>query len=368
MSNDNQIYDTVLMRDTCGNSRTKVKNYFYYNIYNKKNFIYHSAYDELILLDVLEGSKTQLDYLKRLIPYLIFIAIGALSWIIWIFICSCSKNPRGCLKRYSRANKTTRRICFFIYNGFAFAIIILLLISFIYLNFSKSDLNGTICTLSMLRYEMMYGQSLLAREKFKQPFWYGINSLSDYIQKVQDLLGVLSTNCETIITDLEKNDDNENRYDIFGKNLKNQLEDLYNNYKDLSFINTNPLDLNYKTIPLYISNLGFKENNETYTGKILYDYQIHYEYLIETIINPMLDICSDLVGGNTELIDALQNFKEVISTLEDSMNIITNYITSYLSKYLVNLKNLYFVFFFYIYIINDCYNINTFYSFFYILF
>ena len=348
MSEDKQIYDTVLMRDTCGNARTKVKNYFYYNIYDKKNLKYHSAYDELILLDVLEGSKSQMDYLKRLIPFLLFIAIGALSWIIWIFICSCTNNPRGCLKRYSRANKTTRRICFFIYYGFAFTIIILILISLIYLNFSKSDLNGTICTLAMLRYEMMYGQSLLAREKFKKPFWYGITSLSEYIQKVQDLLGDLATNCGTINSDVNliKDANNENNYDVLGKQLKEQLEILYENYKDKSFSNTNPLDPNYKTIPLYISNLGFKENNETYTGKILYDYQIHYEYLIETIINPMIDICSNLAGGNTELIDALQNFKEVISTLEDSMNIITNYITSYLSKYLVNLKNLYFVFFF----------------------
>ena len=347
MSTEKQIYDTVLMRDTCGNARTKVKNYFYYNIYDKKNFIYHSAYDELTLLDVLEGSKSQLEYLKSLIPFLLIIAIGALSWIIWIFICCCSNNPRGCLKRYSRANKTTRRMCFFIYYGFAFAIIILILISLIYLNFSKSDLNGTICTLAMLRYEMMYGQSLLARTVFKKPFWYGITSLSDYIQKVQDLLGVLATNCGIINddTNLIKDANNENTYDILGRELKEQLEELYINYKDISFSDTNPLDPNYKAIPLYISNLGYKENNETYTGKILYDYQIHYEYLIKTITDPMLDICSDF-DGNTDLIDALQNFKEVISTLEDSMNIITNYITNYLSKYLVNLKNLYFVFFF----------------------
>ena len=348
MSSESEIYDTVLMRDTCGNARTKVKNYFYHNIYDKKNFKYLSAYDELILLDVLEGKKKQKEYLKRLIPFLIFIVLAALSFILWMFMCYCSKNPKGCLKRYSKANKKTRRICFFIYYGFVTTILILLIISFIYLFFSREDLNGTICTLSMLRYEMMYGQSLLARKKFKKPFWYGITSLSEDIQKVQDLLGTLASNCDIINTDtnLIKDSNNQNNYDIWGKDLKEQLEILYNNYKDLKITNSNPLDSNAETIPLYIYNLGYKENNESYTGRILYDYQIHYEYLIETITEPMLEICEDLVGGNTDLIDALEEFQNVISTLEESMNIVTNYITSYLSKYLVNLKNLYFIFFF----------------------
>ena len=60
----------------------------------------------------------------------------------------------------------------------------------------------------------------------------------------------------------------------------------------------------------------------------------------------MLEICDVLKDGNIELINSLNEFKNVISTLEESMNIVTNYITSYLSKYLVNLKSFYFIFFF----------------------
>ena len=351
MSTDEEIYDTVLMRDTCGNARTKVKNYFYYNIYDKDNFKYISNYDELILLDVLEGSKPQKEYLKGLIPYLIIIGLGALSWIIWIFICKCSKKPGGCLKRYSRANKTTRRICFFIYFGFASAILILILISLIYLGLSRTDLNGTVCTLSMLRYEMMYGQSLLSRDKFQKPFWYGITSLNENIQKVSDLLSELVTNCRDggdVKTDLEKTD-TAKRYDNLDNKLKKDLEDIYQAYKNEFFTNAHPTDSSYKTIPLYISNLGYKENNETYTGKILYDYQIHYEHLINTITKPILDICEYLGATHApadNLIDSLKKFQEVISTLEESMNTITEYITNYLVKYLVNLKNIYFIFWF----------------------
>ena len=346
MSTNAEIYDTVLMRDTCGNARTKVKNYFYYNTYNKKDFKYNSAYDELILLDVLEGKKTQLEYLKRLIPFLIIIAIGALSWIIWIFMCNCSKKPKGCLKRYSRGNKSTRRICFFIYFGFITVIIILLVISLIYLDFSKKDLNGTICTLSMLRYEMMYGQSLLNKDEFKKPFWYGVTTLSTNIGKLITLLGDLNTKCTTIEADLRKGSTNppENRYDEEGRKLKENLENLYIKFKDEFIPDANPLETSPRTIPLYISNLGYKENNETYTGRILYDYQIHYEYLIKTITDPMLEICTDFPSSTSGLNSALTNFKDVISSLEYSMNLITDYITSYLSKYLVNLKSFYFIF------------------------
>ena len=360
MSVDAELYDTVLIRDTCANSRTKIKNYFFHNIYEQKNFKYNSDYDELMLLDVLEGTKTQLEYLKRFIPFLIIIAFGALSWILWIVMCVCYKKPKGCLKRYTKTNTTTRRICFFIYIGFASTILILMVISIIYLQLSRSDLNGTICTLSMLRYEMMYGQSLLGKEDFKKPFWYGIKSLSDNIVKVQNLLGILSTNCLNKIKDSSSyllrpvgSTSQEKTYNEEGKKLKDRLEQLYRKFNPneasskISF--TDPKDASQSIIPLYISNMGYKENDETYTGKILYDYQIHYEYLINTITDPILEIC-DVLGDSsnpyTDLNNALDNYNDIIKTIDESMNIVANYITNYLSKYLVNLKSIYFLFFF----------------------
>ena len=154
------IYDTVLMRDTCGNSRSKIKNFFYHRVYDSNNFKYISNYDELILLDYLEGTKKKKDYLKTIIPFLIIMCLGGLSIILWCFLCYCYKSPKGCLKRYSKANKKTRDICFFIFFGFCSVILIFIIITIVYLNYSKSDINGAICTLSMLRYEIVYGQSL----------------------------------------------------------------------------------------------------------------------------------------------------------------------------------------------------------------
>ena len=347
---DDLIYDTVLMRDTCGNSRSKIKNYFYHRLYNSDNFKYISNYDELILLDYLEGTKQKKDYLKTIIPFLIIICLGGLSIILWCFICYCFKSPKGCLKRYSKANKKTRDICFFIFFGFCSVILILIIVTVVYLTYSKSDINGAICTLSMLRYEIVYGQSLLEKKNFKKPFWYGIDSLEDNIEKVRTLISTLNTNCQNdIVVNLQKDGSGMNTFDRADKNLKDGLETLYNTFKTQSITNIDPNDANAKIIPLYISNLGFKENNETYTGRILQDYETNFEYLIKKIFDPIYDICQDLNNMDPneleELPTALDNFNNVISTLEGSMDLIAYYITTKISNEYINLKNIYYVFY-----------------------
>ena len=339
------IYDTILMRDTCGNSRSKIKNYFYHKVYNSQNFKYVSNYEELILLDVLEGSKTKKEYIKTLIPFIILMCIGGISWILWIFICYCYKKPKGCLKRYSQANKKTRDICFFTFFGFCSIILILIITTIVYLNYAKNDINGAVCTLSMLRYEIVYGQSLLEKKSFKKPFWYGINTLPDEIEKIRTLMTTLSDNCENEILPILEKSGGVNSLDIAGQELKDNLENLYVNYKDEVITGAHPDNANYKTIPLYISNLGFKENNETYTGKVLQDYEEHYEYIIKKITDPLIDICEDLKDDNGNLVSALESFNDVVSTLEDSMNLVATYVTKKISDKLINLNNIFYVFY-----------------------
>ena len=348
INTDDLVYDTVLMRDTCGNSRSKIKNYFYHRIYDSVNFQYTSDYDELILLDYLEGTKQKKDYLKTIIPFLIIMCLGGLSIILWCFLCYCFKSPKGCLKRYSKANKKTRDICFFIFFGFCSVILILIIVTVVYLTYSKSDINGAICTLSMLRYEIVYGQSLLEKKTFKKPFWYGIDTLGDNIEKVRDLISELKTNCDNYIVDLQIDGSGKSIFDRADKNLKDGLENLYNSFKNEKIgvtVDGNNVDI----IPLYISNLGFKENNETYTGRILQDYETKFEYLIKKIFDPLYEICQDLINADNdelaELPTALDNFNNVISTLEGSMDLIAYYITKKISDEYINLKNIYYVFY-----------------------
>ena len=348
INTDDLVYDTVLMRDTCGNSRSKIKNYFYHRIYDSDNFQYTSDYDELILLDYLEGTKQKKDYLKTIIPFLIIMCLGGLSIILWCFLCYCFKSPKGCLKRYSKANKKTRDICFFIFFGFCSVILILIIVTVVYLTYSKSDINGAICTLSMLRYEIVYGQSLLEKKTFKKPFWYGIDTLGDNIDKVRYLISKLKTNCDNYIVDLQIDGSGKSIFDRADKNLKDGLENLYNSFKDEKITVTVDGD-NVNIIPLYISNLGFKENNETYTGRILQDYETKFEYLIKKIFDPLYEICQDLINADNdelaELPTALDNFNNVISTLEGSMDLIAYYITKKISDEYINLKNIYYVFY-----------------------
>ncbi len=348
INTDDLVYDTVLMRDTCGNSRSKIKNYFYHRIYDSDNFQYTSDYDELILLDYLEGTKQKKDYLKTIIPFLIIMCLGGLSIILWCFLCYCFKSPKGCLKRYSKANKKTRDICFFIFFGFCSVILILIIVTVVYLTYSKSDINGAICTLSMLRYEIVYGQSLLEKKTFKKPFWYGIDTLGDNIDKVRYLISELKTNCDNYIVDLQIDGSGKSIFDKADKNLKDGLENLYNSFKDETIkVTVDGGDV--YIIPLYISNLGFKENNETYTGRILQDYETKFEYLIKKIFDPLYEICQDLINADNdelaELPTALDNFNNVISTLEGSMDLIAYYITKKISDEYINLKNIYYVFY-----------------------
>ena len=348
INTDDLVYDTVLMRDTCGNSRSKIKNYFYHRIYDSDNFQYTSDYDELILLDYLEGTKQKKDYLKTIIPFLIIMCLGGLSIILWCFLCYCFKSPKGCLKRYSKANKKTRDICFFIFFGFCSVILILIIVTVVYLTYSKSDINGAICTLSMLRYEIVYGQSLLEKKTFKKPFWYGIDTLGDNIDKVRYLISTLKTSCDNYIVDLQIDGSGKSIFDKADKNLKDGLENLYNSFKNRKItvtVDGGDVDI----IPLYISNLGFKENNETYTGRILQDYETKFEYLIKKIFDPLYEICQDLINADNdelaELPTALDNFNNVISTLEGSMDLIAYYITKKISDEYINLKNIYYVFY-----------------------
>ena len=348
INTDDLVYDTVLMRDTCGNSRSKIKNYFYHRIYDSDNFQYTSDYDELILLDYLEGTKQKKDYLKTIIPFLIIMCLGGLSIILWCFLCYCFKSPKGCLKRYSKANKKTRDICFFIFFGFCSVILILIIVTVVYLTYSKSDINGAICTLSMLRYEIVYGQSLLEKKTFKKPFWYGIDTLGDNIDKVRYLISTLKTSCDNYIVDLQIDGSGKSIFDRADKNLKDGLENLYNSFKDETIkVTVDGGDV--YIIPLYISNLGFKENNETYTGRILQDYETKFEYLIKKIFDPLYEICQDLINADNdelaELPTALDNFNNVISTLEGSMDLIAYYITKKISDEYINLKNIYYVFY-----------------------
>jgi len=327
--------DEVLIRDSCAKSRSNIKKYFYYNEYSKDDFKYKSNFEELTLLDLMEGTKSIIDVLPMFVPYVLIIFLAVICLGVWISVCCCSIKPRCCLKKDNKNTNRTRFICFMIFSGFSLTIIVLGIVLLVYISYAEGDFNGSICSLLMLQYEITNGQGFLAKNKFSKPFWYGSNDIANSISHITDLLGELKNSCT--------NHYFGNKYTIYfgvGETLTSKLRDIYQTNKDEDIELTSPSGAVTQTIPIYISNLGPIENNETYTGRVYEGYTKNFKYILEDVLYPVSAICEVMIqdSGNA-LSSGLNGFESVISsldeTLEDLSSLITTYITKY-SNYIVN--------------------------------
>ena len=328
--------DEVLIRDSCAKSRSNIKKYFYYNEYSKDNFPFKSNFEELTLLDMIEGTKSIIDVLPMFVPYLLIIILAIICIGVWISVCCCSIKPRCCLKKDNKNTNRTRFICFMVFSGFSLCIIVLGIVLLVYISYAEGDFNGSICSLLMLQYEITNGQGFLAKNKLSKPFWYGSNEIGNSINDIKDLLDDLKSTC----------DDNDNFEEELVSSLdvdstmEGKLRDIYNNNKDKNIVGDSPSGLRTDTVPIYISNLGSIENNETYTGRVYEGYKKNFKYIIEDVLNPVFGICKIMsTDGGDSLTSGLDGFESVInslnSMLEDLSSTITSYITKY-SNYIVN--------------------------------
>ena len=329
--------DEVLMRDSCGKSRSKLKKYFYYNEYNKDNFPFQSDYEELTLLDLLEGKKSIIDVIPIFIPYALIIILAIICVGIWISICSCSRKPKCFLKKDNIHTHRTRFICLMVFFGFALCIIVLGIITIVYVHYAEGDFNGTICSLLMFQYEIINGQGFLARNHIYKPYWYGSTEIGKAIENINTMLSNLKQTCDNHIGALT-----QTYTDAYaaGLSLEVSLESIYTNYKDSSIDGTSPTGLGTVTIPIYISNLGPKENNETYTGRIYEGYNENFKYILDDILTPVTGLCTVVSGDAGQyLTNGLGGFESVIENLDNMLgnlsSTITEYITEY-SNYIVN--------------------------------
>ena len=221
--------DEILMRDSCGKSSSKMKKYVYYNQYSRKNFGFTSGYNELTLLDLLGGTKTIMDYIPKLVPFIIIILFSIVTIGAWVAICACICRPRCCIKKDNINNSKTRFICFMVFLSLSICIILLCVISVTYVIYGKNDFNGTICSLLIFQYDIIKGQGFLGKNNFYKPYWYGSEKLGEYIDDVNNMLSNISSNCGNFI----RSDTNSiNKMKIAENNLRDNLNDLYNIKKD----------------------------------------------------------------------------------------------------------------------------------------
>jgi len=367
--------DEVLLRDSCGKSSTKIKKYFYYNEYSKDNFPFKSDYNELILLDILDGKISFIDLIFILFPYILIFLLAIICIGIWISICCCSCRPKCLLKRNNKNPKKTRFTCFMVFLGFSLAIAILGITIMIYINIAEKNFNGSICSLLMFQYEIVNGQGLLARKQIDKPYWYGSTQIGANIEKINELISTLRENCQDndspdqFKTNLE-NAERDNKE--FIKNLIKSLELIYRQNKEEK-IKVDDVDShnNIQIIPSYVLDLGPKENSSTLIGKIYEEYMNNYNYMFLDIIAPVKLLCDYIEstggsnpggsaggagsGGSTggsssgaeggSSLSGLDNFNTVIGGLNKTLESISSTLTDYIANY----KN---------YVINFIYKVN----------
>ena len=323
--------DEVLMRDSCGKSRSKIKKYFYYNEYASDNFPFSSDFEELTLLDLIEGTKSFSDAIPLFIPSFILIFLSIVCIGVWISICVCSVKPKCFCKKDNKNTNRTRFICLMIFFAFSLSIVVLSIVLLVYITNAQYDFNGTICSLLMFQYQIINGQGFLSKETLYKPYWYGSNGIGEAVENINNFLLNLKTTCDN---------NHENFLDTTvyatasGTYLKESLELIYNSNKEKNIPATSPTSVDTVTTPTYIKNLGPTTNNETYTGKIREDYEKYFEYIIEDVLKPVTGLCVLLSGdGGQFLTNGLEGFESVVGDLNDMLDNLSSKITEYITKY-----------------------------------
>ena len=323
--------DEVLMRDSCGKSRSKIKKYFYYNEYDSEDFPFTSDFEELTLLDLIEGTKSITDVIPLFVPSLVLIILAIACIGIWISICVCSVKPKCFCKRDNKNTKRTQFICLMVFFGFALCIIVLGIVLLVYIKNAQDDFNGTICSLLMFQYQIIHGQGFLAKEPIYKPYWYGSTGISENIANINTFLTQLQGTCtshSSLLTQTYQYASNA------GDELKDNLELLYNTYKSKDIQATSPTKQNIVTIPIYIKNLGPTTTNDSYTGKIIEDYEKYFEYILTDILTPVTALCETISSdGGQSLTDGLSGFEGVIESLNEMLDNLSSKITEYIADY-----------------------------------
>ena len=323
--------DEVLMRDSCGKSRSKIKKYFYYNEYYSDNFPFKSDFEELTLLDLIEGTKSISDIIPFFIPSFILIILAIASIGIWISICVCSVKPQCFCKKDNINTNRTRFICLMVFFGFALSIIVLGIVLLVYITNAQYDFNGTICSLLMFQYQIIHGQGFLAKKTMYKPYWYGSNGIGDSVNRINTFLSDLKRTCDNYTDNFEITSYNATAAGVM---LTESLKKIYEIYKDEKIPAESPTKIQTETIPIYIQNLGPTTNNETYTGKVIEDYEKNFDYILKDILYPVTGLCKVLSGdGGQYLTNGLEGFESVIDDLNTMLDNLSSKITEYITKY-----------------------------------
>lgn len=333
------VYNEILIRDCCGKSSPKIKKLYYYNEYNQDNFPFQSDYEELPLLNLLEGKVSLIDLITLLIPYILIFVLALVCIGIWISICCCISKPKCLLKKTNSKGQDRKAfICLMFFSGFSIIIIVLGITILVYIYNAEIDFNGSICSLLMLQYEIVNGQGLLAKKEIYKPYWYGSNGITDAIGEIKQTLFTLKDNCNYHDTEFRTTLD---ELSDLSSDLISHLEELYSKNKDNSISTFDPVDDSKQIAikPVYLTNLGPINDNKTYIGKISEEFQNNFAYILKDILLPVTSLCSVITDGSSNLLNGLEEFNSTIGDLNEMLEELSTMITDYIvnfKSYIIN--------------------------------
>ena len=279
----------------------------------------------------------------RLIPFILVIALGILFIIPFVILWVCICNPKCCCRKKSRITKPLN--CLIILMALSGCCIILVSVVIAYINSSKKGLNGTVCTLTMLTNDITLGAGLLGKIEFTKPYWYGLEEVEQLVDDTSDMLGDIQTACGTFTTHLSTLP-SPSGIQYYTKSLTDFPESIITKYntkqnEKITYTSSTPPanpstgSTTYSITPLYISNLGPPNDESTYLGKVLTEFQNNYADVIMNVVVNMTIQCAVLtdttVSGNFQ--GNLDSIKTITSELKSSMSSLTGDIVDLLDEY-----------------------------------
>lgn len=257
-----------------------------------------------------------MDYIERIGPYFFFYALAVVLLIVWIFYCSCCCCPSCCcVQKYE--DYYVRNI------AFSIAVVGFILIiggcfaGFFFKDFLLEDINGVVCSIERLYFDIMEGQI-----NIKTPKWPGLNKMENKLSTI-----------DTIVTTI-KNAKNKDEY-IEQNKWSTNPPYIYLDYQDEI---KNLKDLHVNTF-IYLNNIGSDDSSEdesNYIGQINKEAYIGFNFYKELIslnnhVNsfPETDFSSSLQDSISQINsfkDSFSDFKgKVLDDIDDYQGYVEDY-------------------------------------------
>ena len=292
--------------------------------------------DDGTLRNLKEIDKDNLiEYLMRVLPFIIFLAFGILAIIGWIVCCICCCCDCCCC---CCCKKEGCKIPCFIFTYVFYALVIA--VSFYGLTQASKifeGLSNTQC--SLLKF---FEQVLNGEIKTERPRWAGINGINTLldrlIEEIRDIKANTGTSLSDGISDIstkkgnfqtEMEDAGKSFFESDGTTYKAKYLKNYNTYSDYSFNDEYVLDI--------VMRFGKKESSGYTSESFLYLWNEEFSTVAQnadSYLNTANKGFSDILGPSfTSVIDGLNKGRDNLDKLTKPFTNAENKISDILSKF-----------------------------------